>query len=43
MKKDYSSPEFDLMKIKFDSIMLQNSPHSKPEGFEEGGTEGPDE
>lgn len=43
MKKDYSSPEFDLMKIKFDSIMSQRMPHSNPEGFEEGGSEGPDE
>lgn len=43
MKKEYSSPEFDLMNIKFDSIMLQNMPHSKPEDFEEGGSEGPDE
>ena len=43
MKKDYSSPEFDLMNIKFDSIMSQRMPHSIPEGFKEGGEEGPDE
>lgn len=43
MKKEYSSPEFDLMKIKFDSIMSQNMQHSIPEDFGEGGEEGPDE
>lgn len=44
MKKDYSSPEFDLMKIKFDSIMTADDiRHSDPEGFGEGGGEGPDE
>ena len=43
MKKDYSSPEFDLTKIKFDAIMADNIQHSVPEGFGEGGDEGPDE
>ena len=43
MKKDYFSPEFDLMKIKFDSIMADNIHHSIPEDFGEGGEEGPEE
>lgn len=43
MKKEYSYPEFDIMRIKFGSIMADNIQHSIPENYGEGGEEGPDE
>ena len=42
MKKEYESPEFELVKFEFESI-LDDIVHSNPEGFSESGVEGPDD
>lgn len=42
MKKKYLEPEFDLLKFRFDEIMVRVD-HSFPEDAGEGGEEGPDQ
>lgn len=43
MRKDYDSPEFELKKFDFESILEEHYiEHSKGEGFADGGDEGRD-
>lgn len=43
MKKEYFSPEFDILKFKLNNIMADKIQHSISEDFGEGGEEGPGE
>lgn len=43
MKRKYLEPEFDLLKFRFDAMMDTRVDHSTPEGFGDGGEEGPEE
>lgn len=43
MKKEYFSPEFDILKLKLNSIMADKIQHSIAENYGEGGEEGPEE